>query len=388
MLVKSVQVTTAGAGFSSVATGRAETARRPEFTVRLDVGGPVTPSETPGDTWLAALLLPAMFAGESLEVRAPVSAPLLEGVRQIQEILHAWYPDLLRKIEVRAPAAVKSTRPPGVGPSALFFSGGVDSWYSLHKHRGRVRALITGKGFDIPCREQAVWSDLLRSNREIASELGLDLITVETDLRDHLDPVYGHFSKPCLMDFWGQCMHGSCLAAAGLALENFARFIIASSWPYIRLMPWGTHPLLDRLWSNGRAEFVHDGCEEGRAGKLRVVSKLDLALRHLRVCAAAVPGRYNCGECEKCLRTMLTLRLYGALDRARTFDRPLDLKVMESLLVRTSMFPMYRDIAQEAMAAGDAATERLARVLLGERFSVRQSWARLRRFIRRTPLPA
>ena len=35
---------------------------------------------------------------------------------------------------------------------------------------------------------------------------------------------------------------------------------------------------------------------------------------------------YNCGTCEKCLRTMVNLRCVGALEQCSTFDKPLDVK--------------------------------------------------------------
>src|SRR5262249_59102310 len=44
----------------------------------------------------------------------------------------------------------------------------------------------------------------------------------------------------------------------------------------------------------------------------------------LRVCWENPDGAYNCGRCEKCLRTMINLLIAGALDRCPTFPLPLD----------------------------------------------------------------
>ncbi|HUO85661.1 MAG TPA: hypothetical protein VM534_11160 [Thermoanaerobaculia bacterium] len=52
-----------------------------------------------------------------------------------------------------------------------------------------------------------------------------------------------------------------------------------------------------------------------------------MALKVLRVCHEnPESAEYNCGRCEKCLRTMITLEIAGVLGRAQTFREPLDLR--------------------------------------------------------------
>ena len=74
-------------------------------------------------------------------------------------------------------------------------------------------------------------------------------------------------------------------------------------------------------------QVVHDGAEAERIDKARKLMESPVALRNLRVCFETPEGGYNCGRCEKCFRTMATLRILGVLDRA-TFDHPLDLDAM------------------------------------------------------------
>jgi hypothetical protein len=369
---------------SSVAADRArfeamvhaDTARRPDFQVRFEVRGRVAAPAAGGDAWLAALLLPAMFGGEDLEVRLPVSARLTRTANEIQAVMHSWYPDLLNRITIRTPSVL----PPALsarekGGVAVFFSGGVDSWYSLLRNREEVTHLITVKGFDVPWSDGELWPQIVRVHEQIAAELGKALITVETDLRDHVDPSYGCFQKPYGADFWGKAMHGAGMAAVGLLLENqFSRVIVPASWQYARLQPWGSHPLLDALWSNGQVEFWHDGAEASRLEKIRALLGSKIALKHLRVCPSDRPGRYNCGVCEKCRRTMLTLRLFGVLDQARSFDQPLDFRALELMPVARYLYPLYREILAEARTRGDAEVARLVRILIGEKFSARRQW--------------
>lgn len=381
VLVESASSSVAADAARFEAVVHADRARRADFQVRFEVRGPVAAPAAGGDVWLAALLLPSMFAGEDLEVRLPVSARLTRTANEIQAIMHAWYPDFLNRITIRTPSVLPPAFPArekaGV---AVFFSGGVDSWYSLLRNGGEVTHLITVKGFDVPWRDREVWPEIVRVHERIAAELGKVLITVETDLRDQVDPSYGCFEKPFAADFWGKAMHGAGMAAVGLLLENqFSRVIVPASWQYARLQPWGSHPLLDALWSNGRVEFWHDGAEASRLEKIRALAGSKIALEHLRVCPSDRPGRYNCGGCEKCRRTMLTLRLFGVLDQARSFDQPLDFRAVELMPVARYLHPLYREILAEARTCGDAEVARLVRILIGEKFCARRQWHFVRR---------
>jgi hypothetical protein len=104
------------------------------------------------------------------------------------------------------------------------------------------------------------------------------------------------------------------------ALSTFTRFL--ASLPSNRhLVPWGSHPKLDPLWSNGKVSLSHDGCEAMRLDKARLVSLHPIALETLRVCFGNPASLYNCGKCQKCLTTMVLLQRCGALESCRTFPQ-------------------------------------------------------------------
>jgi hypothetical protein len=103
----------------------------------------------------------------------------------------------------------------------------------------------------------------------------------------------------------------------------FKKIYIPASYTYDTLFPWGTHPLLDPLWSTEGLEFVHFGCGASRAEKVTLVAESDTALRHLRVCYENPDSAYNCGVCEKCVRTKLSLYAVGALEKCATLDHDL-----------------------------------------------------------------
>jgi hypothetical protein len=240
----------------------------------------------------------------------------------IQTILRSWVPEC-REV----PVDIGARRPLQSAPAgavACFFSGGVDSFYTLLKHRDEITRIIMVHGFDLQLDHTALREKVSASLREVAAELGVGLIEVETNVRSLADRYFP----------W-KFYHGSMLASVALLLApQVQKVYIAASDSYATLIPWGSHPLLDPLWSTEKIELVHDGLEANRAEKVAKIATSDLALRHLRVCfpwSSNGGVAYNCGHCEKCLNTMACLRNAGVLGRCPTFPPVLDLAALSRL---------------------------------------------------------
>ena len=106
------------------------------------------------------------------------------------------------------------------------------------------------------------------------------------------------------------------LAGIGLALGGwFANVHLASSHDLNHLIPWGSNPDLDPLWSTERTTFHLDGVEVTRTNKVKAIAASDFALSRLKVCWREDIDT-NCGRCEKCVRTQCALAIAGALERA------------------------------------------------------------------------
>jgi hypothetical protein len=104
---------------------------------RVDISVSRWPGE-PRPEWVAhaavILGLPiAMATGIPLQVDFPVSIRLLAAMQDIQEILSAWNEEL-SVIEVRAEPMNNPVSRVSDGHTATFFSGGVDSFYTLSTH--------------------------------------------------------------------------------------------------------------------------------------------------------------------------------------------------------------------------------------------------------------
>ena len=284
-----------------------------------------------GDSFLAATLLPAMALGESVQIRAPVSRELLEHAKVIQSLYCEWDKSLSRVSIVapeRSSREVKGKTVPNVG---LFFSLGVDCFHLLMRNcvarpagADEITHLIFLHGFDISHRTTFVYKDLLENGNKVARALQKKIVRISTNLRDFSDPIIS----------WGRLYHGAALASYGLLLEpGFNTIYMAGGHQPRHLHPWGSHPLLDPLWSTETLRFVSEGCETGRVQKIKFLAQFPIAMETLRVCFINTNNRYNCGECEKCVRTMIGLHIAGALPNCRTFSHEIDIHSVEKLPV-------------------------------------------------------
>jgi hypothetical protein len=301
-----------------------------------------------GDPFLPVLLVCAMHHGiPQVAIEADVSAALLESGREIGRVFHAWSArvgDTLRAASVSAPAVQRVRR--GTA-SAAFFSGGVDSFFTVLRNASRYPAgdprlithLVLIDGFDVQL-DDPFFSRVETHCRLAAEELGKELVVVRSNARQVLAGVD-----------WNRYGHGPMLAAVGLALsEQFHTMLIPSGRAVLEpFKPTASHPGLDPLWSTEAIEFVHDGAEATRTQKVRRLAGSSAALRHLRVCWENRDGAYNCARCEKCVRTMVLLKLAGALDQTSQFPSRLDpIDVEAAVHRRPDVWPRLLEAIRQA----------------------------------------
>jgi hypothetical protein len=292
-----------------------------------------------GDPFLAAVLLPAMRANETVDIPVAVSPKLLHAVGQIQSLYRSWDKGL-SQVGVKAAARKdRTTRPGRPLWKGLFFSCGVDSYYSLFrnfadraKDEDAITHLIVLQGFDIPfgTRDPSIFRRILSNARTVSNQLQIRVIPVATNVRD-----FGiQFAD------WAGLYHGAALASVGLTLGNvFETIRIAASFSPDQLFPWGTHPALDRLWSTESLSFSHDGGEVRRVDKIRYIARFQIVTDTLRTCTYRPFSEhlYNCGVCEKCQRTVVALHMAGALQKCTTLPNSIDLRLLRSIHVQKDL---------------------------------------------------
>lgn len=274
------------------------------------------------EPFLTAALLLASRLHAPLRMHGAVSPQLLSSFPTILDVFHNWdrgYHKIPVTAQTGAPGAA------GQRATACFFSGGVDSFYTLLKHRHEITSIVFIHGFDIDLDNVRLRQHVSHRIQEVAAAFGKPLVEVETNVKQFREP---HVS-------W-EDYHGAALASIALALgPQFDKVYIAASSCYADLYPWGSHPIVDGLWSTESVAIVHDGCEATRLEKTQRIVESDVVCRTLRVCWENPDGDYNCGRCRKCLFAKARLRAIGALQRVTTFDSDLDLGALERLPLET-----------------------------------------------------
>ena len=280
------------------------------------------------DCLLALTLLPAMATASRLKLPEGVSSKLLSSLPRIQDVYCSWE-EKFRRVTVDVPEgrreSTTSARPRD--NVACFFSGGVDSFYTALKHRDEISHLILVHGcFDTYPDDQSIRDGNSHMAHEVAKDLGKSLIEVETNIRS--------FPTAERLVTWAY-YHGSTLISVALLFQHlFRKVLIPATHTYADLFPWGSHPVLDPLWSTELTEIAHEGCEATRVEKVAYISKHEVAMKWLHVCQrhpTEDTEDYNCGRCGKCLRTMLNLKAAEALELCETLPHDLDPADVESI---------------------------------------------------------
>jgi hypothetical protein len=268
-----------------------------------------------GNPWLACLLPLAVTLGEPLRIGRPVDRELYNNVQELMRIWKEWLPHLhIVPVEVNI---IESPLRETPSKTAVFFSGGVDSFHTLLRYDSEAGAgshqvindLLLLWGFDIPICNNVAFERVADNVQHVATALGKEVVVVASNIRQT------RFQQTIYTDH----SHGSFIAAAGLVLEKRYRKLIISNSDTGRYQgPWGSHHFTDPLYSTTNTRIRHYGVEYDRIEKTAYIAQFPLAMESLRVCWLSDSGE-NCGNCEKCIRTMLTLELLGMLECCSTF---------------------------------------------------------------------
>ena len=303
-----------------------------------------------GNHWLMALLPLAFERGETLRIELPVDAQLLENSQKLQAIWADWFPER-KPVEVQAKTT--SVLRSGAGKTGLFFTGGVDSFFSLlhfdAASNGKIDDLIFVWGFDIPLSDPASFERKMASLKKVAGHLGKNAVAVITNLRQTRLPKVD----------WGLRMHGPAIGAVGLLFDRrWGKILFSSSQTRHDAKPWGSHFLTTPLMSSSNVRFIEYGTEFNRFEKTREIAKSAVALQQLHVCWREGSEK-NCGRCEKCYRTLLALELLGARERAISFPQN-DFSLAYARQIHLSsrlMVPLFAELkaAAQLMSRPDVA---------------------------------
>lgn len=267
-------------------------------------------------------LLPAMKTGRRLHIDGELSRRFYDSLETVQDIYCSWEPSF-RRVEISSTTLQARAPQPSRGVG-LFFTGGLDSFYTLLKHKDEITHLIFIHGIDFNLKDPVLRSQISEMLKNVSVHFGVELIEIEANLRDCSD----------VFDLDWNLSHGGGFAATAYSLTPLIRRIyMPSSFTYAEMVPWGSHRVLDPLWSSEDLEFVYDGCEATRIQKAALIATSEIAMASLRVCFHNTRNTHNCGRCEKCLRTMVNLYAAGALEHCTTFPNRVDVRLIKRLSI-------------------------------------------------------
>lgn len=298
----------------------------PERTVNLWYQAPndIIDPNVASDAFFCAVLIPSMkIAAQqknvSLSVAEPVSPMLLKQSEDVQAVINSWYPKF-HKLPINAKERERLVTPSAPAEKASFFSGGIDSFYTMLKHNDEYRKIFYVHGFDLFLDMKEQLDDISQRLKRAAKDFDKELVEVATNIHD--------FSEE--FAYWPDHYHGSAMASMALMFsKQVDTFYFASTHSYADLFPWGSHPVLDPLWSTEYLTIRHDGAEVNRVQKTEyIVNKDRRVLNYLNVGC-----KEKCERKEKCLRTMIALDTLGVLTEATTFYHDLHLEDVRNIYI-------------------------------------------------------
>ncbi len=258
------------------------------------------------DPFVAGVLFDTMLVGGRLVVHGDVSPSLLRNLEELQLAWEKWRPETYRRVEIVADKQVEA-QAADTTAAVMPFSGGVDSCFTAWRHSANIagpqqcdlRAGMIVHGFDIPVARESEYDGAAKRAEKMLKSIDMDCIRLTTNFRE-------------LNGDW-EDTHGAGLASCLMLLQKGYRLgLIASSFAYSYLvLPYGSNPLTDGMFTSAAFPVIHDGAGFHRMEKTQAVAQWPAVAEHLRVCWQGSQLDRNCCRCQKCISNMLYFRLVG-----------------------------------------------------------------------------
>lgn len=304
-----------------------EDSGRVPMTLFFEVFGTGGAGPIEANAFVAAAAMPAFRYGERrIAVDGAVCPRLRDGIAAAAALLAAWNrrggsAPVIEPAEGFVPPRARARR-----RAAIMASGGIDSTFEIFRNRRDLprdhplsyREAIRLHDFIFPVdssleRRAHVEVRSARAVAAIADDAGLERSEIFTNATALEPDAEGHLR-------WA---HGSLLASAGIAAGPHLTDVTISASHDLRngLRPWGSHPLIDPQFGTAAIAVRFLGIEISRLRKTAEIARWPAALASLYVCGQGpLPGdAVNCGACEKCLRTRVSLLLGAGIEDPPTF---------------------------------------------------------------------
>lgn len=328
MRVENLRLEKSGDRLKAVATVIWEDADRPRQEIYFETAEPFAKDLSPNPhSFLVACLLAAVHFGEKrLLINERICPELKDGLINVMNWMRLWWyqpsaPLVTIESKTKFDGRAETHKP----RAGFFFSGGIDAIATLRANRihfppSHPLAIKDGLivcGLEVA--EPKAFEHVFALVSELADDAGVTLIPVHTNIRSLGPDNVSQFWDV----FWVREFMGAAFSSIAHAFANRLSVVsISSDHDIPNIYPFSSHPLINGNYTSSDLRIRLEGVSLSRFEKTRLVAGWDLALRKLRVCNKPqyyTSEKLNCGECEKCVRTMLTLKALGVLEKATAF---------------------------------------------------------------------
>ena len=209
---------------------------------------------------------------------------------------------------------------PSGDESLLFFSGGLDSTYSLYDNLDKKLRMLMICGYDMYMNhgvELELRNKWHRIYSKFARDIGIKMNFAYTNARWILneDRVQNHSDKRGSIKtttYWGYLRHGVCLTGLASPLSNHFKEMISSAngrveWDTTtKENAFATGTNIDPMLGYGGRPNHYHGTIDRHIKARQMRGFLNSGVATLRVCYKPTM-KLNCMICEKCLRTLSQL---------------------------------------------------------------------------------
>ena len=256
------------------------------------------------DPYLQATLFWAMGHGHDLHVHGDVSLPLLQNVEDFKHHWVCWLPQNYKPIDISVKKEIHiETPPPGEGICA--FSGGVDSCFTVYRHRKgiqhrrNVTAGLIIHGFEVPLNDKEAFDVSFVRAKKLLNSIGMEAIPMASNSHE--------FSHRWMYEF--MCGLSSCMSLLGNRFsEGLVGGAVVKTVASGMIFPWGSNSSSDHLLSSEQFKIINDGGFYTRTQKIDYLANWKECNENLQVCWENKQDIGNCGLCSKCLINILNYR--------------------------------------------------------------------------------
>ncbi|MFI3296593.1 MAG: hypothetical protein R3Y59_03070 [bacterium] len=280
------------------------------------------------DVFVLATILPALVSGQDIIVKAPISDYCYKNSKLLIYLFGKLYD--YPPIKVKAESVEHFEFYPTA--VATGFSGGVDSFATYYNYTGeecpehfRITHLtlfnVGAYGYRYENTSKEFLSDAKRAE-EFAKSVGKPLILVDSNVSElyYREDIYS-FRR----------VVNCCIAMAVQFLQKLIKtYYVSSGYTIDELKLTKKYQaryesVLSQLFSNNNVEIFVSELDLNRVEKTRLICRDETVRKNLHVCLAHTLNEkrgvicyhkedyLNCGECPKCVQTLLILDFLGEL---------------------------------------------------------------------------